>query len=451
MLGESQLKERIEHALSLSGADQTEVVIVGEDEQLTRFATSYIHQNVARQDLDVRVRVVLGKKIGVGSTNDLSDEGLARAVESAMTAASYQRDNPDFLSLPGRQPIKQVDGFAEATRTCTPRRRAEAASSICLPASEQGLDASGAFATRTYEYAVGNSLGTFAYYPTTLADLRTVIMGDEGSGYAAACSLDVEEIDAEAVGREAIDKALRSRNPTEVAPGEYTVILEEYAVGGLLAYLAYMGFGAQAFQEGHSFMSGNLGQKVTGDNITIYDDGLDLTNLPMPFDFEGVPKQRVELINGGVVQGPVYDSYTAGKEQGAHSTGHALPAPSSIGPFAWNVVMAGGQGTKEEMLSSTEKGLWVTRVHYVRPVHPLRTIVTGMTRDGTFLIQDGEIAGPVKNLRFTQSLLEAFGQAEEIAGETMLTREAFLESFIGGIRVPALKIASFEFTSATEF
>ena len=451
MLGESQLRERIRHTLELSKADQTEVVIVGEDEQLTRFATSYIHQNVARQEVDVRVRVVLGKRIGLGSTNDLSDEALARAVDSAMTAATYQRDNPDFLSLPEPQPIRQVNGFVQATKSCTPRSRAEAARSICLPARDQGLDASGAFATRTYEYAVGNSLGTFAYYPTTLADLRTVIMGHEGSGYAAACSLDVEEIDAESVGREAIDKALRSRNPAEVVPGEYTVILEEYAVGGLLAYLAYMGFGAQAFQEGQSFMSGSVAQKVTGDNITIYDDGLDPTNLPMPFDFEGVPKQRVELIKGGVVQGPVYDSYTAGKEKGKNSTGHALPAPNSMGPFAWNLDMAGGQATKEEMLASTEKGLWVTRVHYVRPVHPLRTIVTGMTRDGTFLIQDGEIVGPVKNLRFTQSLLEALGQAEKIARETRLTREAFMENFIGGIRVPALKIGRFEFTSATEF
>jgi PmbA protein len=451
MLGESQLKERIEHALALSRADQTEVVIVGEEEQLTRFATSYIHQNVARQDLDLRVRVVLGKKIGLASTNDLSDQSLAHVVESAMAAASYQQDNPDFISLPQPQSITQVDGFVEATATCTPHRRAEAARSICLPSREQGLDASGAFATRTYEYAVGNSLGIFAYYPTTLADLRTVIMSDAGSGYAASCSLNVEEIDAEAVGREAIDKALRSRNPAQVAPGEYTVILEEYAVGGLLAYLAYIGFGAQAFQEGQSFMSGHVGKKVTGDNITIYDDGLDLTNLPMPFDFEGVPKQRVELIQGGVVQGPVYDSYSAGKEQGKNSTGHALPQPSEIGPFAWNLTLAPGQATKQEMLASTEKGLWVTRVHYVRPVHPLRTIVTGMTRDGTFLIEDGEIAGPVKNLRFTQSLLEALGEAEAIARQTMLTREAFLENFIGGIRVPALKIGRFEFTSATEF
>jgi PmbA protein len=451
MLGEARLKERIDYALSTSKADQTEVVIVRENEQLTRFANSYIHQNVSKDDLEIRVRAVLDKKIGIASTNDLSDQALAGAVESAITAASYQQRNPDFLSLPWPRPIPRVDGYVERTATCTPRKRAEAARDICVPAKEQNLNASGALATREYEYTVGNSLGVFAYYPTTLADLRTVIMSDTGSGYAAAVSLDIDDIDAAALGREAIDKALRSRDPVDVPPGEYTVILEEYAVGTLMPYLAYIGFGAQAFQERQSFMYGKLGQKVTGENITIWDDGLDPGNLPMPFDFEGVPKTRVNLISKGVVGGPVYDTYTAGKEPARISTGHALPVPNDFGPFPWNVAMETGDASKEEMLASTKKGLWVTRMHYVRPVHPLKTVVTGMTRDGTFLIENGEIVAPVKNLRFTQSILEAFGEAEQIGREAVLTREAFLENFIGGYRVPALKLCRFAFTSATEF
>jgi predicted Zn-dependent protease len=451
MLGEARLKERIEYALSTSQADQTEVVVIRENEQLTRFANSYIHQNVSKDDLEIRVRAVLDKKIGVASTNDLSDLALRGVVESANTAASYQQRNPDFLSLPWPRPIPRIDGYVERTATCTPRKRAEAVKAICVPAKEKNLIASGALATREYEYAVGNSLGVFAYYPTTLADLRTVIMSDTGSGYAAAVSLDVDAIDAAAVGREAIDKALRSRNPVDIPPGDYTVILEEYAVGTLMPYLAYIGFGAQAFQEHQSFMYGKLGQKVTGENVTIWDDGLDPRNLPTPFDFEGVPKQRVDLITKGVVGGPVYDTYTAGKEPARVSTGHALPAPNDFGPFPWNVAMETGQATKEEMVASTRKGLWVTRMHYVRPVHPLKTVVTGMTRDGTFLIENGEIVAPVKNLRFTQSILEAFGEAEAISREAVLTREAFLEYFIGGMRVPALKLRKFAFTSATEF
>jgi PmbA protein len=451
MLGEDEIKERIEFALSLSNADQTEVVLIAETTHLTRFANSYIHQNVAREDVDFRVRIVLGKKIGVATTDDLTNGALRGAVESATLAADYQQDNPEFVSLPSPQPIPEVNGFAASTAQCSPAKRAEAVQAVCRPASEKGLVASGAFSTNIYEYAVGNSLGIFGYYPTTLADLRTVIMSESSSGYAAACSLDVDRIGVESVGTEAIDKALRGRDPTSVEPGEYAVILEEYAVGGLLAYLAYMGFGAQAYQEGRSFMSGKLGEKVTGEQITIWDDGLDPRALPMPFDFEGVPKQPVELISEGIAKGPVYDSYSAGKERGKSSTGHALPAPSDMGPFSWNLTMRSGSASRQEMLASIEKGLWVTRVHYVRPVHPLRTIVTGMTRDGTFLIEDGEIVGPVKNMRFTQNILEALGETHLIGQETKLTREAFMENFIGGFSVPALKIARFEFTSATEF
>ena len=451
MLGERTIRDRIERILSLSQADQTEVVFIRESEQLTRFANSYIHQNIAKEDAEMRVRVVVGKKIGIASTNDLSDAGLKRVLESAMTVASFQQDNPDFISLPEPQPIPEVDGFVETTAACTPETRAQATKSICIPSREKGLNASGAFATRSFEYAVGNSLGIFAYYPTTLADLRTVIMSDTGSGYAAAASLDVDQIDAESLGREAIDKAMRSRKPTDVQPGEYTVILEEYAVADMLAYLAYMGFGAQSVQENRSFMSGRFGTQVTGDNISIWDDGLDPRNLPMPFDFEGVPKQRVDFIKGGVISGAVYDTYTAGREEGKESTGHALPAPNDIGPFAWNIAMQPGKATKEQMLATTERGLWVTRIHYVRPVHPLKTIVTGMTRDGTFLIENGEFAAPVKNLRFTQSILDALSNVEMISTESRVGREAFMENFIGGLRVPALKIARFTFTSATEF
>lgn len=451
MLGESGARERIEYVLGLSKADQTEVVLLGESEKLTRFANSFIHQNVAKEEVELRVRVVLGKKIGVAAANDLNDSALETVLDSAMTAANFQQDNPDFVSLPEPQPVQEIDGFVESTAGCTPEKRAQAAKSICLPAREQGLNASGAFATRTFEYAVGNSLGLLAYYPTTLADLRTVIMSDTGSGYAAAASLDVADIDAESLGKEAIHKALRSRNPRQIPPDEYTVILEEPAVNALIAYLAYMGFSARAVQEGRSFMCDRFGEQVAAEDIGICDDGLDPRNLPMPFDFEGVPKKRVDFISQGVVGGPVYDSYTAGREEGKESTGHALPAPSTLSPFPWNIAMMEGTATKEEMLASTKKGLWVTRVHYVRPVHPLRTIVTGMTRDGTFLIQDGDLVAPVKNLRFTQSILEALAEVEMIGRDTKMGREAFMENFIGGIRVPALKIRRFTFTGTTEF
>jgi predicted Zn-dependent protease len=307
------------------------------------------------------------------------------------------------------------------------------------------LIASGAFTTSSLETAIGNSLGVFAYAPTTFSNLTTVIMSDDSSGYANLASLDVRELNAEQVGREAVDKALGSRNPHPIEPGEYTVILEEHAVATMLMYLAYLGFGALAVQEGRSFMANKFGQRITGENVSIWDDGLNASGLPIPFDFEGMPKKRVDLITDGVAKAVVYDSYTANKED-RESTGHALPAPNTYGPLPGNLFLKAGKDSKDQMLASMDRGLWVTRFHYVNPVHPLKTILTGMTRDGTFWIENGEIKGATKNLRFTQNALEALSAVQMISEETKLSR-----SFFGGIRVPALRIDRFAFTGVTEF
>jgi len=213
----------------------------------------------------------------------------------------------------------------------------------------------------------------------------------------------------------------------------------------MVRYLSYLGFGALAVQEGRSFMTGKFGQQIVDSRISIVDDGLDATGLPVPFDFEGVPKQRVAIIKNGIANAVVYDSYTAQKE-GKKSTGHSRPAPNTSGPFAGNLFMSVGNSSKEEMLKSTEKGLWVTRFHYVNPVHPLKAVLTGMTRDGTFLIENGQLTRAVRNLRFTQSMLDALSNVE------MIGDKAQVESgFLGAICVPALKIHDFHFTGVTEF
>ena len=445
MLGQQKIRKISDRILSLSTADQTEVICFSGRSELTRFANSYIHQNVAETNVSVHVRVASGKRIGVAATNDVSPDSLRKVVETALEIAEFQPENPDFISLPEPAPIASVDAYREATASCTPEDRAMAVGIICRQAVEKGLVASGAFSTDVGEVVVANSLGVFAYHLSTTADLSTVIMSDDSAGYADRVAMDVREIDAESVGSEAIDKALRSRSPTSLEPGQYTVILEEYAVSEMIDYLSYIGFGARAVQEGRSFMSGNFGKLLVGSNVSIWDDGLDSRGLPTPFDFEGVPKQRVDFFTKGVATGVVYDSYTAGLE-GKSSTGHGLPAPNTFGPFPMNMFMAPGEATKDEMLASTERGLWITRFHYVNVLHPLRAVLTGMTRDGTFLIENGELARPVKNLRFTQSVLEALSRVE------MIGREAKLEkAWVGGNLVPALKISAFEFTGATEF
>ncbi|OGO50551.1 MAG: hypothetical protein A2148_02605 [Chloroflexi bacterium RBG_16_68_14] len=445
MLGETELKNLADRTLAMSQADQTEVAIFAPHSALTRFANNYIHQNVEQQDVDIRVRAVLGKKIGVASSNDLSDEGLRSVVERALTLARHQKENPDFRSLPAPKPVRRIDAFVERTARTGPEERAAVVAQICDAASRAGLIAAGAFRTAVAEVAVANSLGIFAYHRDTMTDINTVVMGENGSGHAERVSLDVADIDGEEVAREAVDKALRNVNQTEIPPGEYDVVFQEYAVADILDFFAYLSFGAQAYQEKRSFMAGRIGEQVMGENVTIWDDGLAADTAPNPFDFEGVPRQRVTFIERGIARDVVWDSYTAGKE-GRESTGHALPAGNTFGPVPSNMFLATGDATLDEMVASTKRGVWVSRFWYTRPVHPLNVVVTGMTRDGTFLIEDGKITSPIKNLRFTQSYLEAMNRVEAIGKTSMLC-----QAIAGVSRVPALKVRGWAFTGVSEY
>ena len=447
MRGRPELEGIADRVLEMSGADQTEVMIAGVDSQLTRFAANAIHQNVNETDVTVRVRAIFGKKVGVASTNDLSIEALRRVVASAETVARFQQDNPDFHSLPGPATVSKTEAYSPDTASCAPEKRAQGVAAICTLSRENGLEAAGAFSTRTEELLIANSLGLSVYDQRTTANVMTVVMGDDSSGYGEETAIDVTNLDPEAVARTAVDKALRSRNPTDIEPGAYTVILEEGAVATMVSMLAYLGLGALSVQEGRSFMCGRFGEQITGENITLWDDGLDPRGLVNAFDFEGVPKQRVMLIEKGVARGVVYDTFTAGREEGKTSTGHGLPAPNTGGPFPMNLFMAPGQASKKEMIASIDKGIWVTRFHYTNPVHPIKTVITGMTRDGTFLIENGEITRPLKNMRFTQSVLEAFSHADMLHSELKLipTRGSF------GMCVPMAKIDGFTFSGKTEF
>jgi len=448
MLGETRIKKITNAILTRSSADQTEVVILAGDDALTRFANSTIHQNVAVTDTEVRIRVVLGSQVGVATTNNLDEEALVQTLENAMAIARLLPENPYFKSLPGPQTLPKVTAFSEATAGCTPEDRAKKAGLICMKAHSDGIVASGALSTSTLEIGVENSLGTYAYFPTTYADINTVIMSDTSAGYASALALDINDLDFEAIGAEAVNKCLRSKDPRPLDPGTYTVILEPYAVQDFIQMMSYTGFSALAMQEGRSFMKGKIGQQIVDPRISVWDDGQDPAGIPTPFDFEGVPKHRVDLIEKGIARGVVYDSYRAGKEEGKTSTGHALPAPNAFGPLPINLFLAPGSSTLEDMIQSTKRGVYVTRFHYTRPVEPTKVVITGMTRDGTFLIENGEIACPVKNLRFTQSYLEALNTVEMIGKESRLL--AGLAS-IARDSVPTLKLGAFTFTGATEF
>jgi PmbA protein len=449
MIGRTRTEKLLKRALSLSPVDETEAVLLGLEEQLTRFANNGIHQHVAEANRYMVVRAVWGQRVGVGATNDLTDAGLGRVVEAAVEAARLRPEDPHFPGLADPASVPEVTGFDEATAGCSPAERARAVRVLCQRAEELGCVAAGAFRTSAHEWAVANSHGLCAYHPATEADLTTVVMTEDSSGFAAGASSQVAAVDVVALGEEAIQMALRSRNPQPLDPGVYPVVLSPYAAHDLLETLAAAA-GAVSVQEGRSWMSGRQGERLMSPLISIWDDGLDPAGWPLPFDFEGVPRQRVDIVREGIVGDAVTDR-ARGVVTGRESTGHALPAANPfnpwlnaarLGPIPLHARLGTGDSTIEDMIAGTERGLYVTRFWYTRTVHPRGAVTTGMTRDGTFLIEHGELTTPVRNLRFTQSYVEALAGAEAVGRDA---RRVWTDP--GVLSAPALKLAAFRFTS----
>jgi predicted Zn-dependent protease len=444
---EAEFRDIADRVLKASKAEGTEVVINGSTDHLTRFANSQIHQNVSEQNLEVSIRLAFGQKVGMATTNDLSPEGIERAVRNAEQLAKYQPANPEFPGFANPQHVERVNATSDRTLGFTPGDRAGVVQHVCRDALKENVAASGAFATGLKQVAVANSNGVWAYHQHSLADFNTVVMSDDSSGWAQATHLDAGRIDGEALAEEAIDKALRSRKPQSLEPGSYTVVLEPYAVLELLQYLGY-GLGAEEVEEGRSFMTGHHGEKLVHKDISVWDDGLDPTGIPFPFDYEGTPKQKVMILDRGRVGGPVYDLRTALKE-GRTSTGHCAGASKfwGAGAQASNLFMSPGVHRLDEMIESTERGVYVTRFHYVNRLDPKKTMVTGMTRDGTFWIENGKIVRPLQNMRFTHPILEALRDVEMIGMDSKLETNWWG----GGNRAPALKIKNFRFSGKTNF
>ena len=426
------------------GPAEAEAVVMREDGALTRFANSEIHQNVAQREVAVNLRVVIGKRVGVASSGRSDDEGLRTLAAKAVAIARVVEELPDWGGLAEPRPLETAtDGFEADTAAATPEFRADAVRQVIAAADAAGVTAYGSFSTGTDTTAVANSNGVRVAGSRTTAHLITVSMGGAGgTGYAEAAAVDATTIDPGAIGREAAEKARASANAVAIEHGDYPVVLEEYAVVDLLDMLGYLGFSALAVQEERSFFE--PGKRIGSDLVTIRDDGADPAGLPMAFDYEGLPKQRVELVERGACRNVVYDVQTAARD-GVASTGHGLPAPNPYGPFPLNMVMEPGDETRDELIGGLDRGLLVTRFHYTNPVHPKLAIVTGMTRDGTFLVEGGRIVGPVRNLRYTQSYLDALRGAVAVGRERRT-----LKGFLGGVAVPAVRIENWTFTGTTE-
>ncbi len=447
MMGPRESLQVLKKALSHADSDQAEARLTAEDLALTRFANSTIHQNLERKNTVLQVRIIQGKKIGTASTNNLDEGSIRRVVETATALADLQEDNEDFVSLPEPEPIGDTVNFYESTASYSPEQRAQDVGVIAAGADERGLSAFGAHITTREELAVMNSLGVEVYDQGTYAYLRTVIEGENGTGYADYLDRDVSNIDAGAVAREATDRALRAQNPQPLPTGEYEVIFEPYAVADIVRFLGMLGFSALSVQEGRSFMADRFGEKITGDRITIWDDGLDGRTLNRAFDYEGVPKQRVDLITGGVADGVVYDSYTAHRE-GRTSTGHAHFRRGSVFDMPANMVMLHGDSSVHEMIERTGRGLLVTRFHYTHCPEPRKVVMTGTTRDGIFYVEDGEVKYPVRNMRLTDSVLRMFEHVELVSRETKLQRD-WWSTFTSVL--PAIYTTSCIWTGSTEF
>jgi PmbA protein len=280
----------------------------------------------------------------------------------------------------------------------------------------------------------------------TQAQLTTVVSGgDGGAGFAEVTAPRLSEFDPSEIGDRAFAKARDSQGPRDLEPGTYEVVLEPPATATLLGFLAYIGFSGRAIAEGRSCFSGRLGQKLMDEKVTIYDDALSPQTIGLPFDFEGTPKRRTALVDSGVAVTGVHDRRSAGQE-GVEPTGHALPPPNTEGAFPLNLFLEPGEATGEEMIAATERGLLVTRFHYSNIVHPREAVITGMTRDGTWLIEDGQVKHPVKNFRFTQSIIEALRDVDMIGRDTEIASEFFFSAS----RVPALRVKAFSFTGRSD-
>ena len=432
-------------ALELPGVDGTEVLFMHEWGGLTRFAKSEIHQSTFREDTELRVRVVSKDRVGVAGSNDFSPEGAAKAAQQAKEIAEMSAPDPLWPGLAPKAEPRTTDAFDEATADATPEARAGGVGELIARCAD-GFTAAGAYETTAVEVGVANTNGQLCWAPSTQASITTVVTGgDKGSGFAETFAGRVDEIDPASIGGRATEKAVASQNPKSLDAGTFVVVLESSAVATLAGFLAWVGFGGRAYVEDRSCFSGKAGQKVAADTISIWDDATDRGTLGVPFDFEGVPRARVPLIENGVFRDVVYDLRTA-KMAETTSTGHGLPSPNPEGPFPLNLFMATGDASLEDMIAATERGVLITRFHYSNVVNPVESSITGMTRDGTFLIENGEVAHPVVNFRFTQSILDALSNVSMVGREAELASEFFFSAS----RVPALKVDAFHFSGVSD-
>jgi predicted Zn-dependent protease len=433
----------VEQAARRAGVKDVESILTSTSDALTRFANNEIHQNVAERASGLSVRVVVEGRTARASTNRLHRDGVQAAVDEAIALARATEPS-DLLPLYEDPTICDAAHYSVASAECTPAQRAAAVGEAIRIVEAQKQTAAGIYATAQNVEVLMNSRGLFRYYFDTLTQFSITAMAEDSSGWAKATSAIHDEVEPLLLAERAARKAALSKNPTEIAPGKYTVILEPAAVLDLVGQI-FSDFSGTTIADQRSFLNDRVGEKLFGSNITIYDDVHFPLQTGAPFDGEGVPRRPLKLVKEGVPRQVAY-SRTAARKAGAESTGHGFPLPNEVGEAPVNIVIAGGSSSVDEMVASTQHGVLVTRFWYIREVEPYEKVMTGMTRDGTFLIRNGEIAGGLRNFRFNQSVVEMLRNVEAMTpSERASGEEAF------DMIVPGMKVNDFQFTEVTRF
>lgn len=452
MLDEAQLKSLFSKIYKLSPARLTEATLRYRDVAVTRFANNRIIQNTAEEDTAISVRVLCDNRIGRAATNRFDDASLARCCDVANQLAKNAAPDPDALPFPGQQTYSSTNPFFDATRFVSAYQRAEGAQEMIEVGIGAGANMAGINKTATYVEAIGNSQGIFVADRRTHATASVTAMLNAGSGFAIHDENDVRKLEYELISRQAVEIAENAQHPRELPPGEYRVILTPQAVANLLTFLVcdyinqISNFSGTAYAHGQGFVAGHLGDKVFGENFSLDDDAYHPLQQGVPFDGEGMPRKKVTLIKGGVITELVHSRASA-LQLGAEPTGHGLELPNPYGAMPQNLVLHGGEHSLSDLMRLVDDGVLVSRFWYSRVVDPNKVSITGMTRDGTFLIKEGKIHSAIKNLRFNESLLRAFNRIIALGTPVRTYEEETGQIMV----VPPVALDGFQFTNVTLF
>ena len=448
MIDKPAIQSIFDYIFSKSKAHETQVTFHCELSYLTRFANSIIHQNVMEKNNILSIITTIGKKTGEATTNSLKKSDILNTLNKSIKIAECEKDNPDYCGLPPKTRHKNIHTYFRSTHYFSHKNRACIVRDIIQ--SSKPFKCFGTFTTGVTEIAIGNSKNLFSYNRGTDCTLRLTMRGKNGSSSGQCSNRDIKKLDFFRLRNDVHKKTRMAQNPQNIKTGKYSVVLTPEAASDILGFLGFFGFNSLLHSEGRSCLTGTVGKKMFSKKFTLLDDSFNERGFAFPFDFEGMPKKKLTLVEKGIVKNIVYDRMTAHKA-GKRSTGHFVRYDT--GPIPLHLVVKQGQSSFEEMICNTETGILITSFHYVNIVEPKSLTLTGMTRNGTFMIKHGKIAYPVKNLRFNQSILEALKNIIAISRETRLVESgnSYSARFPVGSILPFIAIKDFSFNGITKF